>query len=107
MAKSRSLLSLVSVPAQADNQIFIGWYYDEELTKPVKSDDVLTGDVDVYAKLSEVELMEPSGKQNFITQEDAPANFEIKIKADTKPELGVDFTFKNISHKFLTSLLFQ
>ena len=97
MAKSRSLLSLVSVPAQADNQIFIGWYYDEELTKPVKSDDVLTGDVDVYAKFSEVELMEPSGKQNFITQEDAPANFEIKIKADTKPELGVDFTFKNIS----------
>ena len=97
MLTAYSLLSIVSVPTQADDQIFIGWYYDEELTNPVKSDDLLTGDVDIYAKLDTVELMQPSGKQNFITQENAPANFEIKIKADTQPELGVDFTFKNIS----------
>ena len=97
LVQARSLLSLVSVPTQEDNKIFIGWYYDENLTKPVKSDDVLLGDVEVYAKLDEVDLMDPSGKQNFITQENAPTNFEFKIKSATKPVLGKDFTFKNIS----------
>lgn len=44
-------LILPSAPPTAENQIFLGWYYDEEFEEPFKVTDEIDDDITLYGKV--------------------------------------------------------
>ncbi|NMA65573.1 MAG: InlB B-repeat-containing protein, partial [Clostridiaceae bacterium] len=63
------------------NTVFLGWYYDEELTQPVESGDTVTRNMTLYAKMSDsVADLDEGGTPNYVSSVDVdPESFYIKL----------------------------
>ncbi|GAE90277.1 internalin-like protein [Acetivibrio straminisolvens JCM 21531] len=51
--KKDTLLSTLSIPTMPSGKVFLGWYYDEEKTKPVNGNDKLNANLTLYAHLTD------------------------------------------------------
>lgn len=55
-----------NLKVEKDNFNFEGWYYDEKLTKPYNIDDIITNDINLYAKYSYKDVNEFLKNTTFI-----------------------------------------
>lgn len=68
-----------------DNSIFDGWYYDNELTRPVSARDEIYGDLTLFASFSPVEELEPVENVVFTAAENVDGgSFSIKVVTEDK-----------------------
>lgn len=96
--KKDTLLSTMPIPAQPSGKVFLGWYYDEEKTKPVSGGDKLNSDITLYANFTEAVKLDESGTLNFVSVLDQEPEFTITVKkTGAPPILGTDFKFRNIT----------
>ncbi|MBQ7916765.1 MAG: InlB B-repeat-containing protein, partial [Firmicutes bacterium] len=70
--------------AYKEGHVFLGWYYDEELSQPVASTDVVTEDLSLYAGYLEEAPLESLETVNFASAMDVDTDFSIiVISADS------------------------
>ncbi len=98
---SGTLLSSIPVPYQA-GKLFLGWYYDNAFSSIVADTDTLTSNLTLHAKLIEAIPLTEGGEINFATKQDVETNFTITINAGSKPVVGTDFKFRNITNPSVT-----
>ncbi len=97
-----TLLNTLPVPAQKGGTVFLGWYYDSTHSNMVASTDTLAKNMTLYAKFTDGVALTENGELNFVTKQDAAANFTITMKADSAPTSGKDFKFRNITDPSVT-----
>lgn len=71
-------ISSLNTPNWAEH-IFLGWYYDADLTKAVESADKVTKDMTLYASWLEQTPLETLEKVNFASAENVGKEFTIKV----------------------------
>ncbi|MBS1359503.1 MAG: hypothetical protein HPZ92_03150 [Oscillospiraceae bacterium] len=72
-------ISELPTPTKA-GAIFLGWYYNKELTQGAESGDTVTRNMTLYAKMAAGEEVQSIETPNYVTRADAPAGkftFEI------------------------------
>lgn len=62
-------------------EIFLGWYYDEELDQAVASSDRLTGSLTLYAKYEKAGEIQENGSARFTAAMDVEPGFTIAVKS--------------------------
>ena len=62
-------------------EIFLGWYYDEELGQAVASSDRLTGSLTLYAKYEKAGEIQENGSARFTAAMDVDPGFTIAVKS--------------------------
>ncbi len=62
-------------------EIFLGWYYDEELGQAVASSDRLTGSLTLYAKYEKAGEIQENGSARFTAAMDVEPGFTIAVKS--------------------------
>ena len=92
-----TLLSTMPIPAQPAEKVFLGWYRDAAMTKPVTSDDKLTANITLYAKFAGAVGLDEGGTPNFVSALDQASSFSVTVKSENMPVLGTDFKFRNIT----------
>lgn len=92
-----TLLSTMPNPAQPIGKVFLGWYYDNEKTKPVNGDDRLNSNITLYANFSDAVGLDEGGTPNYVSALNQEPNFSIVMKSEGEPILGEYFKFKNIT----------
>ncbi|MCQ4838853.1 InlB B-repeat-containing protein [Neglectibacter timonensis] len=81
-------------------EIFLGWYYDEELNQAVASSDRLTGSLTLYAKYEKAGEIQENGSARFTAAMDVEPGFTIAVKsAESQSAEAVKalITAKNLS----------
>lgn len=74
-----TLISELPTPTKA-GAIFLGWYYNKELTQGVEIGDTVTRNMTLYAKMAAGEEVQSIETPNYVTRADAPAGeFTFKI----------------------------
>lgn len=77
-------ISSLPTPYMDDN-IFMGWYYDEELTRPVLTRDEVYADLTLYASYSPAKELEPVENVVFTAEQDVDAaTFNITVVTEDK-----------------------
>lgn len=72
-------ISELPTPTKA-GAIFLGWYYNKELTQGVETGDTVTRNMILYAKMAAGEEVQSIETPNYVTRADAPAGeFTFKI----------------------------
>ena len=72
-------ISELPTPTKA-GAIFLGWYYNKELTQGVETGDTVTRNMTLYAKMAAGEEVQSIETPNYVTRADAPAGeFTFKI----------------------------
>lgn len=94
---SGTMISSLPTPYK-QNAVFIGWYYDENLTTPAAGSDKITKNLSLYAKFadgitSSVMLETP----NYMTVVDVDTNFTFQVKASSVEDVKSSLTIKNIT----------
>ena len=97
-----TLLSTMPVPSQGSGKVFLGWYYDSAMSNMMASTDTLSRNLNLYAKFTEAVPLTENGELNFVTKQDAAANFTITMNAASTPASGKDFKFRNITDPSVT-----
>ncbi|ACL76968.1 InlB B-repeat-containing protein [Ruminiclostridium cellulolyticum] len=97
-----TLLNTMPVPVQEGGTVFLGWYYDSALSNMVASTDTLSRNLTLYAKFTEAVSLSENGELNFVTKQDAAANFTVTINSGSMPAYGKDFKFRNITDPSVT-----
>jgi uncharacterized repeat protein (TIGR02543 family) len=93
-----TLLSNLPIPAQPSGKVFLGWYYDEEKTKPVNGNDKLTANLTLYAHYTDAIALDEGGTPNFVSALDQKSDFSVSVKkTGGAPIPGTDFKFRNIT----------
>lgn len=93
-----TLLSTLSIPAMPSGKVFLGWYYDEQKTKPINGNDILNSDLTLYARLTDGIALDEDGIPDFVSAMDQKADFSVSVKkTGSVPILGTDFKFRNIT----------
>ncbi|WP_265445267.1 InlB B-repeat-containing protein [Acetivibrio straminisolvens] len=96
--KKDTLLSTLSIPTMPSGKVFLGWYYDEEKTKPVNGNDKLNANLTLYAHLTDAIALDEGGTPNFVSALDQKADFSVSVKkTGGAPIPGTDFKFRNIT----------
>lgn len=62
-----------------DNHIFLGWYYDEELTHAVGSEDQINSNITLYASWLEQTPLDELEQTHFASAENVEVDFTVKI----------------------------
>ena len=87
---SGTAISSFETPYKAEH-IFLGWYYDEELTQAVESDDKVTENVTLYASYLEQLPLETLETVNFASAEDVDGkNFSIYVVSGDEEMTAAD-----------------
>ena len=74
-----TLISELPTPTKA-GAIFLGWFYNKELTRGVEIGDTVTRNTILYAKMAAGEEVQSIETPNYVTRADAPAGeFTFKI----------------------------
>lgn len=63
------------------NSVFLGWYYDKEMTQRVESGDTVTGNMTLYAKMADSDTeLDEGGTPDYVSSVDVnPESFYIKL----------------------------
>ena len=67
-----TLISQLPTPAKA-GMIFLGWFYDKDLTQDVQADDTVTRNMTLYAKIAAGEEVQSIETPNYVTKADVAA----------------------------------
>ena len=94
--RSGTKISELSTPYQA-GKVFLGWYYDQGLTKRAETGDVVDKNMTLYAKMMNVdEAVEET--PNYLTKTDVDANeFVFYVKAVSADAVRADLTVTQIT----------
>lgn len=92
-----TLLSTMHIPAQPAEKVFLGWYHDSAMTKPVAGDDKLSANITLYAKFTDAVGLDEGGTPNFVSALDQASSFSVAVKSEHMPVPGTDFIFRNIT----------
>ena len=94
--------------------IFLGWCYDEALTEPVESDDVVTKSMTLYASYLEQSPLEVFETVHFASAENVGKDFTIKVistdgsmTADDVKAAIIAKTTENITEKASIQLSYK
>lgn len=69
----------------SEGNIFLGWYYDEALTQPVKEDDSVNSDLTLYAAYRQAEQLQPVENIVFAAAENVDGDsFAITVVTEDK-----------------------
>lgn len=69
----------------SEGNIFLGWYYDEALTQPVKEDDSVNSDLTLYAAYRQAEQLQPVENIVFTAAENVDGDsFAITVVTEDK-----------------------
>ena len=96
--EGRSLCNL-PIPFR-DNSVFMGWYYDEQLTKRVADDDTIYSDLYLYASFQDTTPLVETETPNFASALDQGQDFTITILAPvdmTASEVKAGIDAKNLN----------
>ena len=78
--------------------MFLGWYYDEDLTAAAGGSDKITKNTSLYAKFaSGVTSLEELDTPNYMTVVDVETSFTFKVKAASAAAVESGLTIKNIT----------
>lgn len=66
------------------NTVFLGWYYDEDLTQPVESGDTVNGNMTLYARMADSATdLDEGGTPDYVSSVDVdPESFYIKLTSN-------------------------
>lgn len=79
--RSGTKISELSTPYQA-GKVFLGWYYDQSLTKRAETGDVVNKNMTLYAKMMNVDEAAVEETPNYLTKTDVDADeFVFYVKA--------------------------
>ncbi len=70
--KAGTPISELPTPTKA-GAIFLGWYYNKELTQGVETGDTVTRNMTLYAKMAEGAEVQSIETPNYVTKTDVPA----------------------------------
>lgn len=76
--KAGTRISKLPTPYR-EGYIFLGWYYDKDLTRAVGSDDKVTGDLTLYASYLQEAPLETLQQVTFASAENVGTDFSIRI----------------------------
>ena len=80
------------------NGIFLGWYYDEEMSRGVESTDTVSRNMTIYADMADnINAVSELDTPSYITKTDVSTSFTFQVRADSEDELKAALTIKNIS----------
>lgn len=81
-----------------ENTVFLGWYYDEDLTAPAAGSDKITQNLSLYAKFADG-LVSPMELEtlNYMTIVDVDPNFTFQVQAPSAAAVKSSLTIKNIT----------
>lgn len=80
------------------NGIFLGWYYDEEMSRGVESTDTVSRNMTIYADMADnINAVSELDTPSYITRTDVSTNFTFQIRADSEDALKAALTIKNIT----------
>ena len=80
------------------NRIFLGWYYDKEMSRGVESSDTVNRNMTIYADMADnVSIVSEFDTPSYITKTDVSTGFTFKVRADSEDELKAALTIKNIT----------
>ena len=71
--KEGTPISELPTPTKA-GAIFLGWYYNKELTQGVETGDTVTRNMTLYAKMAAGEEVQSIETPNYVTKTDVPAD---------------------------------
>ena len=81
--------------------MFLGWYYDEDLTAAAGGSDKITKNTSLYAKFaSGVTSLEELDTPNYMTVVDVETSFTFKVKAASAAAVESGLTIKNITANY-------
>lgn len=95
--RSGTKISELSTPYQA-GKVFLGWYYDQDLTKRAETGDVVNKNMTLYAKMMDVDNAAVEETPNYLTKTDVDANeFVFYVNADSKEDVEAALTVTQIT----------
>lgn len=92
-------IKITSLPTPyQQNRIFLGWYYDKEMSRRVESGDTVNRNMTLYADMSDnISSISESDTPSYITKTDVSTGFTFQVRADSEDELKAALTIKNIT----------
>ncbi len=102
MVEKNSLLYTLPLP-EAKGYVFVGWFYDEDLTRLAATTETVTSDLTLYPKMvaqdaAEEELW-PTYALNYITSQDVAPDFTLQVQANSEEQIRENLTFKAFSEQ--------
>ena len=95
--RSGTKISELSTPYQA-GKVFLGWYYDQGLTKRAETGDVVNKNMTLYAKMMNVDEAAVEETPNYLTKTDVDANnFVFYVEADSIEDAKAALTVTQIT----------
>lgn len=90
-------------PQYGKDRTFMGWWYDEDYSRPAYNTDKITENLTLYAKSEDMNIETPEEVQKVTAVEDAKADFSLTIRS-TDPKKSAKeildlITITNVSHK--------
>ena len=80
------------------NRIFLGWYYDKEMSRRVESSDTVNRNMTIYADMADnISIVSEFDTPSYITKTDVSPGFTFKVRADSEDELKAALTIKSIT----------
>lgn len=80
------------------NTVFIGWYYDEDLTAPAAGSDIITRNMTLYAKFADSTISPAQADTpNFLTVVDVDTDFTFQVKAVSAEAVKNSLSIRNIT----------
>lgn len=81
-----------------DSGNFLGWYYDNALTKKAADDDVITKDITLYANVNRVgEDLNAIKTSTYLSYSDAETDFSFTVAADDESDVRKSLVVYNLS----------
>ena len=74
MLKEGTLISTIPIP-KLFGYVFLGWYYDKDLTRRAATEDVVDRNMTLYPKFGSGMEGEGEEKLNYVSEEDVPADY--------------------------------
>lgn len=84
-----TLLKDIAAP-YIDNKVFLGWYYDQNLSKKIGNTDVLSKDTVLYGYFGEGTPLTEEGSPDYLGKENVAPGFTITVDAHSMSAVAED-----------------
>lgn len=93
--KENTIVNSIEAPV-LDGMVFLKWYYDSNLSKPVGNSDTVNSDIELYAKYGDSIPISGEGAINYLVGNDVSPDFSFIVNASGK---DADYVLNNLSLK--------
>ena len=102
MVTKNTLLYTLPLP-EAKGYVFVGWFYDEGLTRLAATTDTVSSDLTLYPKMvaqdAAAEEQWPTYALNYISSQDVSPDFTLKVQAQSEEQIRKSLRFKAFSEQ--------